>query len=103
MEMFLTILACFCFMLVGAVLGHLSNRQISKDIISPLLSERHYVFRHMASHDLQVYHGIKESDWLSERPHEAQERRPRTDLAAEAERLAQEFERLNGDLPPTAE
>jgi hypothetical protein len=107
MELLFTVIACFCFMLVGALIGHLGSRHLSKDIIKPLLDELHYSFKHVSARDLQVYHGVNESDWLSTRPHDGgrvwdKDEMP-TDLAAEAERLAQEFERLNGDLPPTAE
>jgi hypothetical protein len=107
MELLFTVVACFCFMLVGAIIGHLANRHIVKDMMKPLLDELHYAFKHVSARDLQVYHGINESDWLSTRPHSdgrnwEKDEMP-TDLAAEAERLAQEFERLNGDLPPTAE
>jgi hypothetical protein len=107
METVLIVFACFCFMAFGAIIGNISNRHVAKTIISPLLSELRYAFRHVSAHDLQVYHGVNESDWLSTRPHEDPDRKGGevygTDLAAEAERLAQEFERLNGDLPPTAE
>lgn len=104
METVLTVISCFCFMICGAVIGAIANRNISKSIIGPLLAEIRYAFKHVSAHDLQVYHGINESDWLSSRPHEPSERRESAvDLAAEAERLAQEFERMNGDLPPSAE
>ena len=104
METFLTVISCFCFMVFGAIIGAVANRNINRSIIAPLLVELRYAFKHVSAHDLQVYHGINESDWLSTRPHEPSEGRESSiDLAAEAERLAQEFERMNGDLPPTAE
>ena len=102
MELAVTVIACFAFMVVGAVIGTIANAQLSRAVISPLLENLKYAFKHVSAHDLQVYHGINESDWLSSRPHEAPDKQP-MDMAAEAERLAREFERMNGDLPPTAE
>ena len=106
MELALTVFACFCFMIFGALIGNVASARLIGSIVAPLLEELRYVFKHVASHDLQVYHGINESDWMATRPHDIRggmSSEAPMDMAAEAERLAREFERMNGDLPPTAE
>jgi hypothetical protein len=55
--------------------------------------------KHVAAHDLQVYHGISEVDRNQARPFETS----KSIMGLDPEALAMELERMNGDLPPSAE
>lgn len=98
---FLTgLLCCLSCVATGAIIGALTIRKLSNVIITPLIKEIHYMVKHISAHDLQVYHGINETDWGSSRPHaDVQAPSPMWDQEA----FARELERFNGDLPPSAE
>ena len=55
------------------------------------------------AHDLQVYNGVVETDWAGERPYIGSPPKSRAQTVFDAEELARELERYNGDLPPSAE
>lgn len=91
-------------MLVGAWIGIRAQERAT----APLLDQLQYMFKHVSSHDLQVYHGVQETDWMANRPYDrptavTPNARTAEDLMLDAEDLAREFERANGDLSPTAE
>ena len=96
-EMIFTVIACFVFLVFGAFIGVKAQKMLMK----PFIDLIEYMVRHVASHDLQVYHGISEVDRATNAPHQ----RPRSDtiMGLSPEELAMELERMNGDLPPTAE
>ena len=103
-ELVFCVVACFAFMLVGAWIGIRAQERAT----APLLDQLQYMFKHVSSHDLQVYHGVQETDWMSSRPYEKPTAatpvaRTSEDIMLAAENLAREFERANGDLSPTAE
>tara|TARA_B100000929_G_scaffold194854_1_gene154521 strand:- start:3647 stop:3961 length:315 start_codon:yes stop_codon:yes gene_type:complete len=104
MELILTVVACFVFTIIGAVVGGLASARLAEDVVRPLIKELHYAIKHISAHDLQVYHGVSESDWSAERPHFGPDTpRSREQMAFDAEELARELDRYNGNLPPTAE
>ena len=94
------LVCCLSSVTAGAIIGALTITKLSHVIITPLIKEIHYMIKHVSAHDLQVYHGISETDWGTKRPHPAPEQR--TSLW-DQEQFARELERYNGDLPPTAE
>ena len=103
-ELVFCVIACFAFMLVGAYIGIKAQERAT----GPLLDQLQYMFKHVSSHDLQVYHGVQETDWMANRPYEKPTAatpvaRTSEDIMLDAENLAREFERANGDLSPTAE
>ena len=97
METAFTVLACFIFMAFGAWIGVKAQKMLMK----PFIELIEYMIKHVASHDLQVYHGISEVDRASKAPYER--RMSETVMGLSPEELAMELERMNGDLPPTAE
>lgn len=104
MELVLTVSACLVFTIVGAVAGSIASSRLAEGVVKPLIKELHYAIKHISAHDLQVYHGITESDWSAERPHFGFDRpKSREEMALDAEELARELDRYNGNLPPTAE
>ena len=104
METLLIVGACFVFAIVGAIVGSIANARLSDEVVKPLIEELHYAIKHISAHDLQVYHGIIESDHAGERPHFGPTPpKTRDQMAFDAEELARELDRYNGDLPPTAE
>lgn len=80
---------------------------VQKRSQEPLLKEMRYMIRHVAAHDLQVYHGISMTDFQTDpqrrRTPAAKNSRSPEDLMVEAEALAMEFDRMNGNLAPSAE
>mgnify|MGYP001185422406 FL=1 len=103
-ELVFCVIACFAFMLVGAWIGIRAQEKAT----APLLDQLQYMFKHVSSHDLQVYHGVQETDWMANRPYEKPTAatpvvRTSEDIMLDAENLAREFERANGDLAPSAE
>ena len=103
-ELVFCVIACFAFMLVGAWIGIRAQERAT----APLLEQLHYMFKHVSSHDLQVYHGVQETDWMANRPYDKPTAatpvgRTSEDIMLDAENLAREFERANGDLAPSAE
>ena len=103
-ELVFSVIACFAFMIVGAWIGIRAQERAT----APLLEQLHYMFKHVSSHDLQVYHGVQETDWMANRPYEKPTAatpvaRTSEDIMLDAENLSREFERANGDLAPSAE
>lgn len=82
---------------------------IQRRIQEPLLKEMRYMIRHISAHDLQVYHGVAMTDYQTA-PGAAPggsgaqpSTRSREELVVEAESIAREFDRFNGNLTATAE
>ena len=94
-ELIFTVLACFGFLAFGAWIGV----RAQKSVMGPYLELIQYMVKHVAAHDLQVYHGISEVDRNSSKPFTDD----RGIMGLDPEELAMELERMNGDLPPTAE
>jgi len=103
MELIVVPLACFIFMIAGAVIGSVAASRVSEDVVKPVVQELHYCIRHISAHDLQVYNGVVETDWAGERPYIGSPPKSRAQTVFDAEELARELERYNGDLPPSAE
>ena len=95
-ELILTVIACFGFLAFGAWIGIRAQKQV----MQPFLDLIQYMVKHVAAHDLQVYHGISEVDRNQGRPFKSEQR---GSMGMSPEDLAIELERMNGDLPPTAE
>ena len=92
-----TVISCFVFLAFGAWMGI----KAQKTIMKPFFELIEYMIKHVASHDLQVYHGISEVDRANKRPFE--QARSDTVMGLSPQDIAMELERMNGDLPPTAE
>ena len=102
MDIIFTALTYFLFVITGAVIGGAASRRMAQTVVAPLLKEVHYMFKHVSAHDLQVYHGIQETDWSSARPHGKKIPNMEQQMM-DADALARELDRQFGDLPPTAE
>ena len=103
MELILTVVACFLFMLAGAIVGSIASGRVCEEVVKPLISELHYCIKHVSAHDLQVYNGIVETDWTGDRPYIGNPPKTRGQMILDAEELARELDRYNGDLPASAE
>tara|TARA_B100001013_G_scaffold343937_1_gene272802 strand:+ start:4263 stop:4571 length:309 start_codon:yes stop_codon:yes gene_type:complete len=102
MDIIFTAFTYFVFVITGAIIGGAATRRMASVIVQPLLKELHYAFKHVSAHDLQVYHGIQETDWSTSRPHQRQPKSHEQQMM-DADALARELDRQYGDLPPNAE
>jgi len=102
MDVIATAFTHLLFIVTGAIIGGAATRRMAQVVVEPLLEELHYAFKHVSAHDLQVYHGIQETDWSSTRPHRKGGKNMDQALM-DADALARELDRQYGDLPPTAE
>ena len=104
-ELVLLSVALFCSMAFTAWLSLTIQRRIQE----PLLKEMRYMIRHISAHDLQVYHGVAMTDYQTapnQRMNGLGSQAPtksREELVIEAETIAREFDRFNGNLTATAE
>lgn len=103
METLITAFTYFIFVLTGAIIGGAATRRMSQTVIDPLLAEVRYMIKHLSAHDLQVYHGIQEVDWGTNRPYDRKKPKSMEQQIMDADALARELDRQYGDLPPNAE
>lgn len=103
MDVVITAFTHLLFIVAGAIIGGAATRRMAQVVVEPLLQELHYAFKHVSAHDLQVYHGIQETDWSTARPHKRTQTKTMDQSLMDADALARELDRQYGDLPPTAE